>query len=312
MEVTKFKSQLLIALEQMTAHLRQTQKILTVLGRSVARSRRLREALGASTSRLRKLVTTSRDAAVLTNAKFTRQASIGLDHLTVQLRRGQNAIMRLGRRVAGKPRRLQEALLARENDLRMLVTISRDAAVLTSAKFTRQASIGLEHLTVQLRRGQNAIMRLGRRVAGKPRRLQEALLARENDLRKLLASSPDAIVVTNAQRRFVAANPKALDLFGVSEAHILKFTVDVFLSRGQIPQFDGNGSSFRRGTTRYGKCELRRLDGSLRVAEYSFVANFVPARHLYRFRNVAATNQYQPTSLRNTSQPTRPCKQIGG
>jgi hypothetical protein len=27
----------------------------------------------------------------------------------------------------------------------------------------------------------------------------------------------------------------------------------------------------------------------------------VPARHLYRFRNVAATSQYQPASLRNTS-----------
>jgi PAS domain S-box-containing protein len=118
-------------------------------------------------------------------------------------------------------------------------------------------------------------------------------------LRKLLASSRDAIVVTNAQRRFVAANPKALDLFGVSEAHLGKFTVDVFLSRGLIAQYNGNGSSFRRRTTKHGKCEVRRLDGSLRVAEYSFVANFVPARHLYSFRNVATANQYQPASLRN-------------
>jgi hypothetical protein len=37
----------------------------------------------------------------------------------------------------------------------------------------------------------------------------------------------------------------------------------------------------------------------------------MPARHLYTFRNVAATNQYQPASLRNTGWPTRPCKQIG-
>jgi PAS domain S-box-containing protein len=311
MEVTKFRSQLLIALEQMMARLRQTQLTLTVLGSSVARSRRLREALGAIASRLRKLVAISRDATVSTNAKFTRQASIGLQHLTVQLRRAHNAITRLGRRIADKPRRLGEALRASENGLRKLVAISRDATVSTNAKFTRQASIGLQHLTVQLRRAHNAITRLGRRVADKPRRLEEALRASENGLRNLLASSPDAIVVTNAQRRFVAANPKALDLFGVSEAHIGRFTVDVFLSRDQIPQFDGSGSSFRRGTPRHGKCEVRRLDGSLRVAEYSFVANFMPARHLYTFRNVAATNQYQPASLRNTGWPTRPCKQIG-
>jgi PAS domain S-box-containing protein len=234
MEVTKLRSQLLIALEQMTAHLRQTQKTLAVLGRSVARTRRLREALGASAIRLRTLVASSRDAAVLTNARFTRQASVGL-----------------------------------------------------------------QHLTIQFQRAQNAIIRLGRRATGKPRRLQGTLRARENGLRKLLASSRDAIVVTNAQRRFVAANPKALDLFGVSEAHLAKFTVDVFLSRGLIPQYNGNGSSFRRRTTKHGKCEVRRLDGSLRVAEYSFVANFVPARHLYSFRNVATANQYQPASLRN-------------
>ena len=234
MEATKFRAQFLIALEQVTVHLRQTQKTLTVLGSSVARSGRLLEALGAMSSRLRKFV-----------------------------------------------------------------AISRDVTVSTNAKFTRRASIGLEQLTVRLRRAQNAITRLGRRVASKPRRLEEALRASENGLRKLLASSPDAVLVTNAQRRFVAANPKALDLFGVSEAHIGRFTVDVFLSRDQILQFDGSGSSFSRRTPRHGKCEVRRLDGSLRVAEYSFVANFMPARHLYRFRNVAATNQYQPASLRN-------------
>src|SRR4030095_6930882 len=117
MEVTKFRSQLLIALEQMMARLRQTQKTCTVWGSSVARSRRLREALGAIASRLRKLVAISRDATISTNAKFTRQASIGLQHLTVQLRRAHNAITRLGRRIADKPRRLGEALRASENGL---------------------------------------------------------------------------------------------------------------------------------------------------------------------------------------------------
>jgi hypothetical protein len=62
-------------------------------------------------------------------------------------------------------------------------------------------------------------------------------------LRELLASSLDAIVVTNVDRRFVAANPKALHLFGVSEANIRQFTIDAFLL-GQIRYLDGNGLPF--------------------------------------------------------------------
>jgi PAS domain-containing protein len=105
-------------------------------------------------------------------------------------------------------------------------------------------------------------------------------------LQKLLASSLDAVVVTNGDRRFVATNPKALDLLGISEANMRKFTIDAFLPHGQILDFDGTGPPFIRREERRGKCKIRRLDGSLRVAEYIFVANFVPRRHLSRFRDV--------------------------
>jgi PAS domain S-box-containing protein len=153
-------------------------------------------------------------------------------------------------------------------------------------KFRSELFIALEQVTVHLQRAQNTLTRLGRSVADKLRRLQEALHERENGLRKLLASSLDAIVLTNGDRRFVAANPKALDLFGISETNMRKFTIDAFLSNGQILDFDGNGPPFIRRVERHGKCKIRRLDGSLRVAEYIFVANFVPLRHLSRFRDV--------------------------
>jgi PAS domain-containing protein len=105
-------------------------------------------------------------------------------------------------------------------------------------------------------------------------------------VRKLLAGSLDAVVVTNGDRRFVAANPKALDLLGISEANMRQFTIDAFLPHGQILDFDGAGPPFMRRQERRGKCKIRRLDGSLRVAEYIFVANFAPRRHLSRFRDV--------------------------
>lgn len=129
-------------------------------------------------------------------------------------------------------------------------------------------------------------MRMGRSVAEKRQRIQEALGERENDLRKLLASSPDAIVVTKGDHRFVAANSRALDLFGISETNMRNFTMDAFLPDSQILHFDANGPPFLKRDEGHGKCTIRRLDGSVRFAEYIFVANFVPLRHLSRFRDV--------------------------
>jgi PAS domain S-box-containing protein len=143
-----------------------------------------------------------------------------------------------------------------------------------------------EQVMVYLRQAQNTLTRLGRAVADKPRRLQEALREREDDLRDLLANSLDPIVVTDVALRFVAANPKGQELFGVSEKNMRMFNVDAFIRIGQMSYFDANGSPFVGRTERHGQCTIKRLDGSLRVAEYIFVANCVPYRHLCRFDNV--------------------------
>jgi len=241
----------------------------------------LREALRAREDFFRKSLASSRDAIVVTNGKVTEFRSQLLnasEQLMVELRAAQNTLTRLGRMVAEKP---------------------RNAMVVTNGKiseFRSQLFSASEQLTVQLRLAQNALARLGRMVAEKPRRLREALRARENYLLTLLASSRDAIVVTNVDRRVVAANPKALDLFGVSEANMEKFTIDVFLSHGQSLYFTGHGSRFIRREKRHGECKIRRLDGSLRIVEYIFVADFVPNRHLCRFRNVKTTRQRKSIS----------------
>jgi len=54
-----------------------------------------------------------------------------------------------------------------------------------------------------------------RTLSREPEDYRKHVRARENDLRELLASSVDAVVVSNLDRRFVAANPNALNLFGV-------------------------------------------------------------------------------------------------
>jgi len=160
-------------------------------------------------------------------------------------------------------------------------------------KFKSQASIALEQLfvalkemTVHLHRALETLTRLGRSDSAKPRRLQ-ALRKKEDDLRKLsLETFNYAIVVTNSDRRLVYANPKALDLFGVSELNVRKFSIDTFLSHRHILELRRKWFLIRRDE-RYGKCKISRLDGSLRVAEYVLVANIIPRLHLYGFMNVA-------------------------
>jgi PAS domain S-box-containing protein len=243
--------------------------------------------------------------------EFTKSRSQffnALGQMTGYVRQIRRALTRLGTSVA---RRLQEALHAIKSDLPKLAAISLNAAAVTVAAISKQVWIRLQYIAVHLRQAQNTLIRLGRSVFDKPRRLQEVLRVRENALRMSLASSLDAIIVINGRRHFVDANPKALDLFGVSQTNMSKFTIDAFLSRGQIRKFDGNRSRFLKREAKRGKCEIRRLDGSLRVAECIYIANFVPFRHFCRFRNATETDQYRPATLRTPGSRPIKSKEVG-
>jgi len=218
--------------------------------------------------------------------KYKSELFAAKEKLTAYLRQAGNGFAGLGTSVA---RSIREALRATANDLRDLLAIFHDAMVATGCKIAKcrsQLFAASEQVAAHFRQVSNTFGRLGRSVIEKPRRLQKALRSRENNLRKLLAGSLDAIVMMDVDRRFVAANPKALDLFGVSEPNMKKFAIDAFLSRRETLYFNGNGSPFKGRGERHGECTIRRLDGGLRVAEYIFVPNFYPYRHLLRLRNV--------------------------
>ncbi len=229
--------------------------------------------------------------------KFNSRLFAALEQVAVDLRRARNTLTELGKSALERAQRLQEARRARENDLRELLASSLDAIVGSwhssmqlcnrgnITKFNSRLFAALEPVSVHLRRARNTLTELGKSALERAQRLPEARRAGENDLRELLASSLDAIVVTNVDRQFVAANPNALHLFGVSEINLRQFTIDAFLLAGQLLYFDANGLPFISREEKQGECQIRRLDGRLRVAEYIFVANFAPFRHLFIFRN---------------------------
>jgi PAS domain-containing protein len=291
MEPRKYRSQLLAAWEQLTIYLRRAQKALVGLGRNAGET--LRETFRARMNDTRDLFRSSLDAMVVTGGKISKCRSLlfaSWEQSTLYLRQAEKALVRLGKRATERPR---EALRARvddlRDDLRDLFRSSHDAMVVAGGKISKCRSLlfaSWEQSAVYPRQAQRALAGLGRRAVEKPRRLRRVLRVKENNLRKLLAGSLDAIVVMDVGRRLVAANPKALDLLGVSETNLKKFTIDAFLSRSEALYFNGNGSPFKGREERHGECKIRRLDGGLRVAEYVFVANFAPYQHLCRFCNV--------------------------
>lgn len=173
---------------------------------------------------------------------------------------------------------------------RELLASCRDAIVMVNAKiitFTARLLIGLKAVKGLLLRAQETLTKLARSVAGEPRRLREERRERENNLQELLTTSLDAILVTDGDRRFVTANSRALELFGISQRNVTMFTIDAFLPHRQIEEFDEHGAPLMNCKEREGECEIKPLKGSLLITRYTFVPNIVPGRSLYRFRELA-------------------------
>jgi PAS domain-containing protein len=126
----------------------------------------------------------------------------------------------------------------------------------------------------------------GDRVKNRHWRLQERFREREKYLSRLLADSSEAMVVTDDAHRLLAANRAALDLFGISERNLGKFTIDAFLGNDQVHCFERVGPSFKRAE-RLGRCEITPLHGKPKAVEFSFQENVLLGRHLSKFREVS-------------------------
>jgi PAS domain-containing protein len=220
--------------------------------------------------------------------------------MAVDFHTAQKTVAVLGRHAVDH---LQTAYQESDNALRKLGAGCRDAIVAADQKKDRlgsRISAASKQVAAHLQKAWNSFGALGRSIADKPRMRREARWARENDLRNLLASSSQALVVTDGNRRLVAANRKALQLFGISEFNMSNFTIDAFLANVEIPKVDGNGLPFVTREDEPNRCKIRRLDGGLRVAECEFVADIVPSRDLYKFQN-AAPYRITPPRFAKTS-----------
>jgi len=103
-------------------------------------------------------------------------------------------------------------------------------------------------------------------------------------LQALFDTSLDAILVTDDNGKYVAANRAALELLGVSNEELLQCQVADFLEPGI--NFAEVWQNFQQQGRERGRIRLVRADGQFCSAEYAATANFVPHFHLSILRPI--------------------------
>jgi len=283
MEIAKFRAQLSIASELAAVGRQRAENTLARWRESLQKARTKSE------SHLRVLRAASNDAIAFASERISRfefQLSSASKRLAAPLEQAQNTVSSLG---SGAVDTVRKMGLEARNDLLKLQSVSRDAVAFAGGQMVKAGShvfVATKQVEARMHLAHSSVATLVKTVVEKPRRLRDARRAKEDELRHLLSLSLDAMVVTDVKRRLVDANPKALELFGISEFNMQYFTIDTFIAHYEALD-DASASSVSNQVQIHGRCRIRRLDGALRVAECHFVPEVVPRRHLYEFLNIA-------------------------
>lgn len=116
------------------------------------------------------------------------------------------------------------------------------------------------------------------------RRRHRHLSRRERQLRAVFEGTLDALVIADDEGRYVAANPAAADLFGLSRSELVgKRIADFAPERADAEE---RWTAFLEGDEARGEFELVRADGDRRVVAFAATANVLPGRHLSALRDV--------------------------
>jgi PAS domain S-box-containing protein len=118
------------------------------------------------------------------------------------------------------------------------------------------------------------------------KRAEEALAASNRQLKALFESALDAVVIVDDDRRYVDANAAAAALFGVRREALIGLRLDDFAVATDHGDLLAAWHRFMDSGEQQGEVTLARPDGTVRVAEYSARAHFVPGRHLSIMRDV--------------------------
>lgn len=128
---------------------------------------------------------------------------------------------------------------------------------------------------------------------------EDALCHSQLFLQSLFQNVLDAIVVADDQGRYVDVNPAACKLFGLSEEELLGRRITDFTEHKF--NFEKIWQAFQEQGHQSGELTLQRLDGTLRVVEYTSTANILPHRHLAVLRDITLIQQAQQQQLKKSA-----------
>ena len=124
---------------------------------------------------------------------------------------------------------------------------------------------------------------------------EQALQARDRQLRAFFEGAIDAMLIADDEGRYVDANPAACELLGLCKADVLGCRISDFAE----PHFDFAQAwcSFLEQGRVTGEFRLLRPDGTVREVEYASTANFLPHRHLAVLRDITQRKQAEAEIL---------------
>jgi PAS domain S-box-containing protein len=121
-----------------------------------------------------------------------------------------------------------------------------------------------------------------------------ALHGLSRDAGYLWASSLDALVVVDDERRFVRVNERAGRLLGAPVQKILRCRLEDFTPREHWPRMMRSWHELQRRGRLYGDYELLRDEGSRVVIEFCALRGFRPSEHLIVARETASERALAP------------------
>nr|WP_283102338.1 PAS domain-containing sensor histidine kinase [Haloplanus sp. XH21] len=116
------------------------------------------------------------------------------------------------------------------------------------------------------------------------RRRNERLSRRERQFRAVFEGTLDALVITDGDGEYVAANPAAADLFGLPREELIGKHVADFATRDA--DIGTTWEAFLADGKQRGEFRLHRPDGEVRTVAFAATANVLPGHHLSALRDV--------------------------
>jgi len=111
----------------------------------------------------------------------------------------------------------------------------------------------------------------------------------QDKFRAVFDEASDAMLIADDSGRYIDANQRAADLFGVQKEELLGRSVDEFAPAGADTEVAW--TEFREDGHGRGSFTIARADGTERTVEYSAEADIVPGQHLSILRDVTDRQQ---------------------